>query len=170
MKRSNKHKLRASLIILTLLCFTVVGSVVAQSVSRTESPKNPTQITLSTTAIINDINAERASAGLPPVSETPQLDSSAALKSKELSKVGWNPNIEANHLNALGQQTYTYVFNVAPACRTAAENLSFSNPTSQAVVDAWKNSPAHLAAMNGNYQMAGVGITDTYVTLHLCQL
>lgn len=126
-------------------------------------------ISLSATTIITDLNEERHSAGLPSVIEDPRLDSSATQKAAELAQTGWNSDIEANHINpTTGAQGYTYALNAAH-CSYAAENLSYLNNTSQSVVDAWKASAAHLAAMNGDYQTAGVGINGSYVTLHLCR-
>lgn len=177
-KRAKRRTARIiGLVILALALLgsiLVVRTVLAQPVSPTMAPKitqAPLVVSLSTTDIITDINAERASAGLEALSESPVLDSTAQRKSNELQQSGWNSqNVEANHLNMQGQLTANYVFEVDPACRQAAENLSYENNTSQAVVTAWEHSAAHLAAMNGPYQQAGVGISGVIVTLHLCEL
>ncbi len=121
--------------------------------------------------LLKDLNAERQSKGLAPVTEDSRLDQSATQKVTELAQTGWNSNVELNHINpTTGAHGYTYALKDDPSCIYAAENLSYGYSSSDAVIRAWKASAPHLAAMNGDYQTAGVGIDGVFVTLHLCRL
>lgn len=119
---------------------------------------------LSIKAIIDAVNVDRAKHNLSPLTEDPRLDSSAYQKATELSQHDYTSN---PHINQQGIHGYTYAITAAH-CSIASEDISLGNPTTQTTVNAWINSPEHHASMDGNYEMAGVGINGTIVVLHLC--
>lgn len=102
-------------------------------------------------ALTNQIRAE---AGLQPCAGTDaNLNRSAKAKSEDMA---------TNNYFAHDSPTYGDPFammrNFGVTFSSAGENIAMGQPSPQAVVDAWMNSPGHRAnIMNGSFTHLGVG-------------
>lgn len=88
--------------------------------------------------LLGDTNAKRQEAGLSPLSINAQLSQAAALKAQDMFAKGYwahNGPTGATPWDFITQAGYHYV--------VAGENLAKNFSTSQAVVDAWMDSPTH---------------------------
>lgn len=100
------------------------------------------------------INEFRAENGLQPVQLAPVLLDVASVRSQELTAL-------YSHSRPDGTDWFTAVeeTKLDPNCY-AAENIAAGFETPEAVVEGWKNSPSHRAAMLGEYyQYIGVSVT-----------
>lgn len=130
------------------------------------SVSQPVDESLTNSNLLRDLNAERQRRGLPLITEDVRLDQSAAQKASELKRDGLGAN---PHINpATGVHGFQYA-RMAAGCSIASEDISNDYTTSNSVVGAWVNSPAHLASITGNYGTAGVSINGNIVVLHLCK-
>lgn len=103
-----------------------------------------------TSEVIRLVNIERANYGLSPLSESSALGDFAQTRSKEIVSLfdhtRPNGNRAVNDILALG------------GLRTCGENIAMGQPTPEAVVDAWMNSPGHRAnILKEDFTMIGVG-------------
>lgn len=172
-KKSNRKKLvlLGALIIVSGLSLVLLTrpqtNPVRQPVSSDSGSIQVAPPLLSAMDVLADVNAERQASGLPVLVHDARLDASATQKVTELAQTGWSssPHVNPN----TGIHGFRYALEHDSDCVYAAENLSYQNNSSQAVVYAWEASPEHLAAMNGNYQAAGVAVSGPFVALHLCR-
>ncbi|MFC5529775.1 CAP domain-containing protein [Cohnella yongneupensis] len=99
-------------------------------------------------------NQKRAQAGLPPCAGTDaNLNRSARAKSEDMA----TQNYFAHDSPTYGDP-FAMMRNFGVQYNSAGENIAMGQPTPQAVVDAWMNSPGHRAnIMNGTFTHLGVG-------------
>ena len=94
------------------------------------------------------VNVEREKAGLNTLQLSPQLMKSANIRAKELIE-------NFSHTRPDGTQCFTAV---KVRYKTVGENIAAGQPTPQAVVEAWMDSPGHRAnILNPNFGRMGIG-------------
>ncbi len=114
--------------------------------------------------VVRLVNAERAKAGLAPLSESAELSSVARMKSQDMHDQGYfdhNSPTYGTPFQLMRSQGIRY--------RTAGENIAMGYRTPEAVVSAWMNSPGHRANILGaSYTTIGVGYvaSGNYWTQH----
>lgn len=100
------------------------------------------------------VNAFRAENGLEPLQLAPVLLDAASIRAKEQQQT-------YGHTRPSGEEWFTIVGEMGLDTNCyAAENVAAGYETPEAVVEAWKNSPAHRAAMLGeHYTYIGIGVS-----------
>lgn len=103
--------------------------------------------------IVKLVNAERTLNGLNPVKINAELQNAAISKSQDM--------VYRNYFDhyAFGQTPWMFILRAGYNYSVAGENLAKGFNSSEGVVNAWMNSPAHKAnILNPNYQEIGVGV------------
>ena len=103
--------------------------------------------------LINLINQERNSRGIPSLKLDNDLNNAASLKSKDM--------INRNYFDhyAYGLSPWDFITNSGYNYLYAGENLAMDFNTSEGVVKAWMNSPAHRDnILNPDFNDTGLGI------------
>jgi hypothetical protein len=105
-------------------------------------------------AVVVDLtNDERGNDALHPLTRNGDLDRAAFLKAEDMAKNGYFA-----HFSPSGVSPWHWFDVVGYDYVHAGENLAVHFSDSDAVVDAWMNSPLHRAnIMNGKYSEIGVG-------------
>lgn len=122
-------------------------------------------------AVVTDAtNAARADEQLSPLTRSAILDRAAAMKAEDMANKGyfahWSPD-GVSPWYWFSEAGYRYVH--------AGENLAVHFTDSNAVVEAWLNSPSHRAnILNANYTEIGIGTAtgsyEGYDTVFVVQL
>lgn len=125
--------------------------------------KAPTQQEL-----LDAVNAERVKAGVAPLVMDERLNQSAQYKADDMVKTGM-----MSHVDSRGKHVYQYIADYTSQCKTASENLSWSNDKSPSTLSnamrSWIESKAHYEAMiSDSYTITGFGIHDYVVVEHFC--
>jgi len=111
------------------------------------------------------LNAYRAEHGLAPLTLKEDLQSSARYKSTSMLQVDYfahiNPHLEYLSFGEMMQYIFSYTQYVK-----MGENLFAArgkdNSTAAVIMEGWKNSPTHNAAMlSPDYQFVGIGIVTS---------
>jgi uncharacterized protein YkwD len=103
--------------------------------------------------VINLINQERRLNGLSDLSIDPELNRASQMKSKDMLRRNYFEHY------AFGLTPWGFIRNSGYDYIFAGENLAMNFSTSEGMVGAWMNSPAHKEnILNPNYSDAGVGI------------
>ncbi len=121
-------------------------------VARDATPPIPPANNLES-AILLHVNAQRASAGLPPMQMLPALNAAAASHSQSMANgsVPFGHDNFQSRLQAAAQQA-------GVQHRGGAENVAYRyDRDAAAVVQQWMNSPGHRRNILGNYTMIGIG-------------
>lgn len=106
------------------------------------------------TAVMNLINAERKTLGLPELRANPVLDKAAMLKAKDMLAKDY-----FSHQSPDGVSPWSWFKTVGYRYNTAGENLAIGFVDSEEVYKAWMNSPSHKAnILNQNFQETGVAV------------
>ena len=120
--------------------------------------------------LLDAVNAERAKAGVAPLTLDTRLNTSAQVKADDM--VATN---DLDHVDANGKHGYEYAMEYNSDCKVPSENISTSTldyRNTLAVVDGWMSSkPHHDAMLNPSYSTTGFGIVwgDTMVVVqHFC--
>lgn len=115
------------------------------------------------------VNEERAKVGSTPLRYDPRLQRSAQAKADDMISKGYY-----GHKDSSGKEGYTLVFEYAPECRYASENLTGLFPqdfSSEGALSNWKESTAHFNALiDAKYDLTGFGIAGDKVVEHFCDL
>lgn len=100
------------------------------------------------------VNAFRAENGLEPLQIAPVLLEASSIRAQEQQQA-------YGHIRPSGEDWFTVVGEMGLDTNCyAAENVAAGYETPEGVVEAWKNSPLHRAAMLGeHYEYIGVGIS-----------
>ena len=111
-------------------------------------------------ALLQQINAVRASHGLGSLSSSADLSRSAAAHSRAMATYGFFSHDSRNGTSFAERLRRFYV--PRSNAWTVGENLAMfggSTPTAGAIVDAWMGSPGHRAnLLRGSFREAGVAI------------
>lgn len=108
---------------------------------------------INTPNVLDGINQQRTSRGLSKLAINPDLTNAANLKSKDM--------INRNYFEhfAFGMTPWDFIKNAGYNYLYAGENLAMDFNTSEGMVSAWMNSPAHRDnILNPDFQDAGIGI------------
>lgn len=106
--------------------------------------------------IIQLINAERTSRGLPALSQNSLLNKAAQTRSGVLATLG-----KLVHVSAPANTAWPTLAAVGYTYKSAGENLASVPPTGMDVVPAWMASAPHKAnILDGNYSEVGIGISQ----------
>ncbi len=104
------------------------------------------------------INAERTKEGLKPVLVHPLLTKAAGLFAAEMNRRG-----VMTHTGEDGSTPGDRITRAGYSWQTYGEIVAFGQPTPEAVVLAWMNSPGHRAIIMGTqYEEIGVGYSGRY--------
>lgn len=101
--------------------------------------------------VIELVNAERASAGLPPLTTTPELTRAANARAKEVAT-------SFSHTRPDGRDAFTVLADNGISYTTCGENMAAGQKTPEEVVESWMSSSTHKAnILNANYTHIGIG-------------
>lgn len=135
------------------------GPSLAPSPNPTSSPEqnNPN---LSATdsieqSVFQQINSYRTSKGLTPLIRDDRMDVQARNHSGEMA----NGTVPFGH-QGFDQRVAATQINYQAAAENVAWNQGYSDPATRAVQD-WLGSSGHLANIQGNYNLTGVGVVQT---------
>jgi len=106
--------------------------------------------------VIDQTNAERSKAGLPPLTQNPQLTQAAFAKASDmLAQNYWA------HVSPSGTQPWSFIKNAGYRYRYAGENLARDFSDTGTLMQAWLTSPTHKEnILSGNYHDIGVAVVD----------
>jgi uncharacterized protein YkwD len=108
---------------------------------------------ISTDNVLYSINQERTSRGLQKLTIDPDLTSAASLKSKDMLNRNYFEHF------AFGLSPWDFIHNAGYNYLYAGENLAMDFNTSEGMVSAWMNSPAHRDnILNPDFRETGIGI------------
>lgn len=103
--------------------------------------------------ILNLLNQERTSRGIPKLVDNEELDNAASQKSKDMVNRDYFEHF------AFGLTPWDFVKNSGYEYLYAGENLAMDFNTSEGMVNAWMNSPAHRDnILNPDFRDIGVGV------------
>lgn len=101
--------------------------------------------------VVQLVNEERAKQGLSPLQVSNTVTSAAQVRTSEINK-------SFSHTRPDGTSCFTALEQAGVSYRGAGENIAYGQPTPEAVVDAWMNSPGHRAnILNEQFTTIGVG-------------
>lgn len=101
--------------------------------------------------VVDLVNAERAKAGLAPLTVDADVEKAAGVRAGEIQTV-------FDHTRPNGSPFYTALTGQGVNYRSAGENIAWGQKTPEEVMTAWMNSAGHRAnILNANYTHIGVG-------------
>lgn len=107
------------------------------------------------------VNAERAKAGLAPLTLDQELSANAAVRAEEIVHA-------FSHTRPNGS---AFSSAITISYRRAGENIAYGYPTAEAVMDGWMNSSGHRAnILQSSFTKIGVGVVQRDNTLYWVQL
>jgi uncharacterized protein YkwD len=137
-----------------------VGTNTTNQVNQTSSATKPAFAQ----QVLDLINAERSKQGLKPLVTNNNITGAANVRAKEIVS-------SFSHTRPNGTSPYTALQEYNIKYSTAGENIAYGQPTPQAVVTAWMNSPGHRAnIMNGSFGNVGIGTYVKNGTIYWTQL
>lgn len=149
-----RHLIRSCAVCILAACLSVfslhTSGFQAAAEQQTEVP-DMSGYPEETAALVNDFRAEN---GLEPLQIAPVLLKAASIRAQEQQQA-------YGHKRPSGEDWFTIVGEMGLDTNCyAAENVAAGYETPEAVVEAWKNSPPHRAAMLGeNYEYIGIGVS-----------
>lgn len=155
---TNNHRAKA-LHIDSLLTYILVFALLnlgLRAASRTIPDVLGYATDIHTEQLLSGTNAQRSSAGLPPLTLNSQLSAAAAAKATDMfAKNYWA------HNSPSGATPWDFIVGSGYHYTVAGENLAKNFSTSQAVVDAWMASPTHRAnVVKPNYKEVGFAVVN----------
>ncbi len=103
--------------------------------------------------ILTLVNAERAKAGVDPLTLSTEVSSVAQVKSDDMAKNGY-----FDHNSPTYGSPFDMLSEFGVSYRTAGENIAKGQQTPEAVMKAWMNSSGHKAnILSPNFKQLGVG-------------
>lgn len=106
--------------------------------------------------VVELTNAERAKAGLKPLTMYAPLMAVAKAKSQDMANLGYFSHTSPTYGSPFDQMRAAGI-----QYRAAGENIAQGQRTPEQVVNAWMNSPGHRAnILNANYTHIGVGFVE----------
>lgn len=105
--------------------------------------------------VVNLVNAERAKAGLSPVSVDTKVENAAQVRAQEIVT-------SFSHTRPNGSAFGTALKAAGVSYKACGENIAYGQKSPEAVMNAWMNSSGHRAnIMNPNFKYIGVGYYQT---------
>jgi hypothetical protein len=121
-------------------------------------PQNIFFADITKTDLVSLLNTTRVDMGLQPLQDSAKLDEAAQLKAVDMVQ-----NDYFAHQSPQGVTPWYWFLKVGYNYKYAGENLAIGYFDSQAVYDAWYNSPEHKAnLLNPNYQQVGTAILSGF--------
>lgn len=99
------------------------------------------------------LNAERAAAGLPPVTGNAKVTAAAQAHANDQAAMS-----TMSHTGSDGSNAGTRLERQGFSWTAWGENVAAGFTSAPSVVAAWMNSPGHRATILGNYQYMGVAV------------
>lgn len=116
-------------------------------VSNTKTPQNNDFVS----QVVQLVNAERAKAGLSPITLDTTLSKAAQIRAKETVNY-------FSHTRPNGSTFSSAITEQGISFRGAGENIAYGQKTPQEVMNGWMNSAGHRAnILNANFTKIGVG-------------
>lgn len=111
---------------------------------------------ITTDKVLNSINAQRAGAGLKPLSNNAKLAQAAQLKAQDmLAKQYWS------HNSPDGKQPWNFMKQAGYRYEVAGENLARNFSHTDGMVTAWLNSSTHRAnILSDKYSETGIAVVN----------
>ncbi len=107
--------------------------------------------------VIKLVNQERANRGLQMLTKNSTLAYVARLKSQDMVNKNYFSHTSPTYGSPFTMMQYYGIHFTA-----AGENIAMGQPTAQAVMNAWMNSPGHRAnILSPAYNQIGVGVAKT---------
>ncbi len=107
--------------------------------------------------VITLVNKERSKRGLQTLKKNATLAYVARLKSKDMATKGY-----FSHTSPTYGSPFTMMQHYGIRFSAAGENIAMGQPTPQAVMTAWMNSPGHKAnILSPAYNQIGVGMAKS---------
>lgn len=155
---SNNHRARAlhssslSIYVVALLVFqiflTTVGHISPEVLGYASN--------INVNDLLNNTNAKRAAAGVPPVVLNDQLSAAANNKGADMFA-----NQYWAHVSPQGKDPWSWIIAAGYNYVFAGENLARDYGDSGAVVDAWMNSPTHKEnLLNSRFKDVGFAVIN----------
>lgn len=141
---------------------TIPGTVTVTGYTAAPAPQPqqpPTGGSVSAEAyqILQLVNAERAKAGVTPLTLSPELSRVAQEKARDMAD-----NDYFSHTSPTYGSPFDMIRQFGISYSYAGENIAKGYTSPQAVMRGWMNSSGHRAnILNPNYTQIGVGVKDT---------
>lgn len=120
-------------------------------------PTVPSSTTAYEAEVVRLVNQRRAEHGLKPLSQDWQLSRVARYKSQDMKDLGY-----FSHTSPTYGSPFQMMKSFGISYRTAGENIAKGYASPEAVVNAWMNSPGHIAnILNSTYTHIGVGFVSS---------
>ncbi len=124
-------------------------------INRPTTPEQPPTEIEGNDSYVNQVvalvNAERAKAGLSPLTQTAELSGAAATRAEETSR-------SFSHTRPDGSSFSTVLSQNGISYRGSGENIAYGQRTPEQVMEGWMNSQGHRAnILNSRYTAIGVG-------------
>lgn len=146
-----------------------VTSIVYDRVSSTKAPvetqvetqvasqpiQQPKPVTLNKQHIYELINAERANAGLAPLTISPLLEQSACAKAQHMID-----NNYWEHVAPDGTQPWYFFDQAGYTYSRAGENLAYNYNTEESVISGWMHSELHRKNILADYNEDGLCVLN----------
>lgn len=177
MKAWKKAAIGTFAVIGGLFSLLVVGVIALASMQpKVESTPQPTYAIAKPDEILTLVNQKRGEAGVEPLIESNELDTSAQFKAEDMANRGYTEHTDPstgknNGIDKAFELTGSF-------CRNISENIHDGTEmytTTNAAVSAWMNSQSHRDAMLASkYAYTGVGVAvdkngKVYEVQHFCQ-
>jgi len=105
-------------------------------------------------AVVEEMNRQRATFGLPPLRINARLEAAADDRITDMFDKQY-----FSHVSPDGIQPWSWVEQHGYDYREFGENLAVGYPSADSVVDGWMHSPGHRAnVLNRNFEEVGVAI------------
>lgn len=130
----------------------------SQGQTGTKTPQQPAEsnknVNAEVQAIVDLVNAERAKAGLKPVTLNTELSHMAAVKARDM-----RDNHYFSHNSPIYGSPFEMMKSFGIQYSYAGENIAAGQRTPEEVMEDWMNSPGHRAnILNPNFTEIGVGV------------
>lgn len=133
-------------------------------VPSTSEPTQTVDLNAYVDEVIRLVNVERANAGLAPLAKNGTACQAADIRASEIG-------VSFSHTRPDGRDCFTVFEEFGIGFTACGENIAMGQPSPEAVVEGWMNSPGHRAnILNENFQEIGVGVKNVNGRMHWVQL
>lgn len=128
--------------------------------------ETPVEDLINATDVLNEVNKDRANAGIKPLVMDDRLNASAQKKVDEIVSTGYY-----SHNNLKGEVTAYDIEVFMPECLWFSENLNNNAIYTKATVESWLQSESHKnAILDGRYEYTGIAINNGFIAQHFCSI
>lgn len=142
-----------------------LGCLITGSSDNRPSSGDATTTDSAAAEILSLVNAERARAGLAPLTLNAEVSRAAAIRANEIQA-------SFSHTRPDGKSFSTVLTDAGISYRASGENIAYGQTTAEKVMSDWMNSSGHRAnILNSGYTELGVGhVKDASGTDYWVQL